>query len=149
MIMQAVSVEPVRRTVTIGRAPEDAFALFTEGISSWWPFASHSIGGEQTVAAVFEQREGGKVFERLADGTEHEWADIVAWEPPSRFVLAWHVNPERHTEVEVRFVPVGGGTRVELEHRGFDRLSEAVAAESRESYSVGWEVVLGKYGAAA
>ena len=149
MTMQAVSVEPVRRNVTVGRSVEEAFALFTEGISTWWPFASHSIGGEDTVAAVFEPHEGGRVYERLADGTQHEWADIVAWDPPNRFLLAWHVNPERRTEVEVRFVAAGTGTRVELEHRGWDRLNEAVAAESRENYAVGWEFVLGKYESAA
>ena len=149
MTMQAVSVEPVRRSVTVGRSVEEAFALFTEGISSWWPFATHSIGGENAVEAIFEHREGGRVYERLADGTEHEWADITAWEPPHRFVLGWHVNPERETEVEVRFVPAGEGTRVELEHRGWERLTESVAATSRRNYDVGWQEVLGKYEAAA
>lgn len=149
MTMQAVSVEPVRRNVTVGRPVEEAFELFTDRISTWWPFATHSVGGENTVAAVFEQSEGGRLYERGADGTEHDWADIVVWEPPSRFVLKWHVNPERETEVEVRFVPAGEGTRVELEHRGWERLSEPVAAESRASYSDGWRVVLGEYVAAA
>ena len=98
---------------------------------------------------MFEQHQGGRVYERLADGTQHEWAEIVVWDPPHRFVLAWHVNPERRTEVEVRFLPAGTGTRVELEHRGWERLSEAVAADSRENYSVGWEFVLGRYESAA
>jgi Activator of Hsp90 ATPase homolog 1-like protein len=149
MTMQAVSVEPVRRSVTVGRSVEEAFALFTDGISTWWPFASHSIGGDETTSAVFEPREGGRVYERLANGAEHDWADIVTWDPPRGFVLAWHVNPERRTEVEVRFLATEGGTRVELEHRGWERLSEDVAAKSRENYSVGWEFVLGKYESAA
>jgi len=41
-----------------------------------------------------------------------------------RFVLAWkpHSRPVPPTEVEVRFVPDGEGTRVELEHRGWERV---------------------------
>jgi hypothetical protein len=36
---------------------------------------------------------------------------------------------ESLTEIEVRFVPVHGGTRVTLEHRGWERLPpDAVAA---------------------
>jgi uncharacterized protein YndB with AHSA1/START domain len=147
MTMQAVSVEPVRRTVTVGRSVEEAFALFTEGISTWWPFPSHSIGGADTVAAVFKP-ESGRLYEVLADGTEHDWADIIEWSPPERFVLAWHPNPERRTEVEVRFIAAGEGTRVELEHRGWERLG-AVAHEARASYVSGWTLILGKYGAAA
>jgi hypothetical protein len=148
MTMQAVSVEPVRRTVSVGRSVEDAFALFTERIATWWPFATHSIGGDDAVEAVFELAAGGRLYERLADGTEHDWAEIAVWEPPTRFVLTWRVNPERRTEVEVRFVAAEGGTRVELEHRGWERLSESVAAQARENYDVGWKAVLDRYAAA-
>ena len=140
MTMQAVAVEPVRRTVTVGRSVEDAFALFTEGISTWWPFPSHSIGGADTVAAVFEP-ERGRLYEVLADGTEHDWADIVEWVPPNRFVLAWHPNPERRTEVEVRFIAAGEGARVELEHRGWERLG-ADGVERRDRNRGGWAGLL-------
>jgi uncharacterized protein YndB with AHSA1/START domain len=56
------------------------------------------------------------------------------------------VNPdaEAATEVEVRFTPDGAGTRVELEHRGWERLG-ATAAESREGYNGGWNEVLARY----
>jgi uncharacterized protein YndB with AHSA1/START domain len=147
MTMQAVSVEPVRRTVTVRRSPEDAFGLFTDGISSWWPFPSHSIGGDDAVAAVFDAA-NGRLFERRADGTEHDWADILEWDPPRRFVLSWHPNPERRTEVEVRFVEVEGGTRLELEHRGWDRLGD-VAQAARANYASGWTLILGLYEDAA
>jgi hypothetical protein len=48
----------------------------------------------------------------------------------------------------VRFVPDGDGSRVELEHRGWERLGEA-AAEAREGYDTGWDTVLGLYASAA
>ena len=58
---------------------------------------------------------------------------MIAWEPPERVVFGWHLGPEWKydpdealaTEVEVRFVVEGPTTtRVELEHRGFERLGE-------------------------
>jgi hypothetical protein len=45
----------------------------------------------------------------------------------------------------VRFTDEGGGvTRVDLEHRGWDRAGEGAEA-MRENYAGGWDVVLGKY----
>jgi uncharacterized protein YndB with AHSA1/START domain len=65
-------------------------------------------------------------------------------------VLAWNIrNAEAEpTEVEIRFLPEGGGTRVELEHRGWERLAEG-GAEKRANYDSGWEFVLAEYGSAA
>jgi uncharacterized protein YndB with AHSA1/START domain len=67
---------------------------------------------------------------------------VLSWEPPRRFVLSWHPGrePETAQEVEVRFVAVPTGTRVELEHRGWQALGEAAAA-TRERYAGGWEHV--------
>jgi hypothetical protein len=70
---------------------------------------------------VFDERVGGRVYERAADGREADWADVIAREPPRRFVLRWRVNPKRApTEIEVRFTAEDGRTRVDLEHRGWD-----------------------------
>ena len=52
---------------------------------------------------------------------------VLVWEPPARVVFAWQVDAEWRydptfiTEVEVRFIGEGSGTRVELEHRYLDR----------------------------
>ena len=134
-------VEAIRKSVTVNVPIEKAFEAFTDGIASWWPHATHSHGGEKA-SAVFEGREGGRVYERREDGTEADWADVVAWEPPSRFVLDWKISA---SEVEVRFTGVGAGvTRVDLEHRGWDRAGEGAEAK-RENYDGGWDVVLGRY----
>jgi hypothetical protein len=53
------------------------------------------------------------------------------------------------TEVEVRFLPDGDGTRVELEHRGWERVG-AESAEVREAYGSpqGWVTTLNVFAAA-
>lgn len=145
MTSQATETEAIRKTVNVALPVEKAFRLFTDGIGTWWPFATHSIGGEAVEAAVFDV-EAKRLYERAADGTEHDWADILAWEPPNRFLLGWRVNPARPgTEVEVRFEPEGTGTRVELEHRGWEKCGPG----ERSSYDGGWEHVLGKFAEAA
>jgi hypothetical protein len=41
-------------------------------------------------------------------------------------------------------VGIRGGTRVELEHRGFERLGN-MARKARRGYPIGWACVLGLY----
>jgi uncharacterized protein YndB with AHSA1/START domain len=145
MTMQATDTEAIRKSVTVPLPVEKAFRLFTDGASSWWPLESHSIGGEDVERVTFDP-EGKRVYERLTDGTEHDWADIDAWEPPNRFLLTWRVNPEKiGTEVEVRFSADGDETRVDLEHRGWEKCEPG----ERASYDGGWDFVLGKYVGAA
>ena len=85
----------------------------------------------------------------MAGGEEHEWATVLVWEPPARFVIDWHVNPTSpSTEVEVRFLPDGEGTRVELEHRGWERYGDE-GADRHASYNSGWDIVLKPFIAAA
>ena len=142
----------IRRSVKVNRSVEDAFALFTDGIATWWPLESHSVGsgreGVTAETAVLEGREGGRLYERMSDSAEASWGTVAAWEPPHRLVISWHVNPTRGapTEVEVRFAADGDGTRVDLEHRGWERLG-AEAEEARSGYASesGWEAVLARY----
>ena len=134
----------VRKSVVVDLPPAGAFELFTDGIHGWWPHASHSIHGDDA-EAVFESRPGGRVYERTADGREADWARVVAWEPPSRFVLEWTVGRDSPpTEVEVRFAAEGAQTRVDLEHRGWERYGDG-ADEAFADYDGGWDVVLGRY----
>ena len=135
----------IRKSLTVAAPIERAFEVFTERIGTWWPLDSHSIGGEKATSAVVEGRVGGGVYEVMDDGATAPWATVLAWEPPHRLVLSWHVNPGvPATEVEVRFSKEGDGTRVELEHRGWDALGEKGVGMS-SGYDEGWELVLGRY----
>jgi uncharacterized protein YndB with AHSA1/START domain len=132
---------PIEKNVTVACTLECAFALFTEKIGSWWPAATHSLYGDELEEIVWEPRVGGEVVEVSSSGSRKRWATVTAWEPPHRLVLAWEVDPERvGTEVEVRFIEITGGTRVELEHRGFENVTAGAAM--RASYDPGWTFVL-------
>jgi uncharacterized protein YndB with AHSA1/START domain len=135
----------IRKSLHVAAPVERAWELFTDRIADWWPTRSHSIHEERVESVVLEGRPGGRMFERTADGEEAHWGEVVAWEPPRRLVISWHVNPERPapTEWEVVFEPEGDGTRVEFEHRGFERYEDAAAASA--GYDTGWDVVLGRF----
>jgi uncharacterized protein YndB with AHSA1/START domain len=142
---ESLVIEVVRKVVTVDCAVEEAFRVFTEDAMSWWPVARHSIH-ETVREIVFEPGEGGEVYEVSTAGEKGHWATVTGWDPPARLVLAWNIleRPGEQTEVEVRFTPEGDGTRVELEHRGWETLAEA-AAEKRADYDTGWGHVLGRY----
>jgi len=75
-------------------------------------------------AVVLQGGVGGRIYERTADGTEHEWGEVTVWQPPARLAYLWYLGRDRAdaTEVEIRFLARGtGATRVEIEHRGWAR----------------------------
>lgn len=139
----------IRKSVTVAAPLDEAFELFTERLASWWPLDTLSIGKERIETVVVDGRAGGRVYERLDDGAEAEWATVTEWEPPHRLALSWHVNQERPapTEIEVHFSEESAGTRVDLEHRGWERYEDAQEASS--DYETGWDLVLGRYVQAA
>jgi uncharacterized protein YndB with AHSA1/START domain len=141
----ALVIEVVLKSVTVDCAIEEAFRIYTVDTMSWWPVATHSIY-ETVSEIVFEPEVGGEVYEISTSGDKGHWATVREWDPPHRLVLAWNIL-ERDaigTEVEIRFLPDGAGTRVEVEHRGWEQLTES-AAEKRDDYDRGWDYVLGKY----
>ena len=151
MSTEAAESAPIKRSVTVDCSVEHAFATFTERIHEWWPLGTHSIDRYETGTAaetvVFQGGAGGQVYERTKAGEELKWADVVAYEPPHRFVLAWRPSREQEgprTEIEVTFAEESGKTRVDLEHRGWEAFG-AEAAEQRQSYSDGWKSVIAAY----
>jgi len=135
----AMQDAPVRKSVTVKAGVEHAFEVFTAGFDRWWP-RSHHIGQAPMKRTVMEGHVGGRCYSEQTDGSECDWGEITAWEPPRRFVMAWKITPQwqyepdlaKSSEVEVTFTPVGNGsTRVDLEHRHFSRAG------------AGWETMRG------
>jgi activator of Hsp90 ATPase-like protein len=139
----ALVIEAVRKTVTVDCVVEEAFRVFTTDANTWWPVESHSIHGSSVREIVFEGHEGGEVYEVSDAGEKGHWATVLTWEPPNRLVLEWNIleREDFPTEVEVRFQPEEERTRVELEHRGWEKIAEEAPAK-RESYDTGWDRVL-------
>jgi uncharacterized protein YndB with AHSA1/START domain len=144
--------------VAVRADPEHAFDLFTEHMGTWWPLEAYSRAVSefvdediQVVRLEFQARMGGSIFEHVSDGRILPWAEVTAWDPPHRVVMAWrpHAMPEPPTEVEVTFTAQEGGTLVELEHRGWERLSEGFRQGLYEVYARGWITTLGCFGTAA
>jgi uncharacterized protein YndB with AHSA1/START domain len=146
-VRESLVIEAVRKTITVDCVVEEAFRVFTTDATTWWPGDSHSIHGSAVNEIVFEGHEGGEVYEVTASGEKGHWATVVTWDPPSRLVLAWNILEREPiaTEVDVRFIPEGDATRVELEHRGWERIAEDARAK-RETYDHGWGKVLAVYG---
>ena len=141
--MTTTTIEPIRLTITVACDAQTAFDTFTQRMGDWWPLRTHSIAEADAVGVEFEGRAGGVVWELTRDGQRHKWADVVVWDPPSRLVMAWKPNyrPVEPTEVELRFEQAEQGTKVELEHRGWERLGPEAAA-GRAAYEAGWPVCL-------
>jgi uncharacterized protein YndB with AHSA1/START domain len=149
---------PVRKSISVRASAERAFEVFTAGMDSWWP-RSHHIGKAPMKRTIVEGRVGGRCYSEQTDGTECDWAKIVAWEPPRRLVMAWTINSQwqyepdlsKASEVEVCFTPqADGSTRVDLKHRHFDRVGAGwenmrASVDSDE----GWGGLLKLYMAAA
>ncbi|MGD0834015.1 MAG: SRPBCC family protein [Candidatus Dormibacteria bacterium] len=118
----------VRASITVEVPIARAFSVFTEGIGTWWP-DDHQMR-EGVVAMGFEPRVGGRVYDRVADGSESRWGRVLVYEPPSRVVFSWDLTSrwqietdlDRTSEVEVTFTAEGPSrTHVVLEHSKLDR----------------------------
>jgi uncharacterized protein YndB with AHSA1/START domain len=146
----------IHRAIVVEVPIERAFRVFTEDFDRVKP-REHNILGVDIAETVFEPRVGGRVYDRGIDGSEFQWARVLAFEPPNRLVFSWDISPhwqlesdlDKTSEVEVRFIAESAErTRVELEHRNLDRhgdgwegMRDAVAGDG------GWPVYLGRFGA--
>jgi uncharacterized protein YndB with AHSA1/START domain len=144
----------IQTDVVVEAPVERAFRVFVEEFDKIKP-PDHNLLEADIAESVFEPRAGGRVYDRGVDGSECQWARVLAYEPPERIVFTWDISPQwqietdhsRTSEVEVRFVSEGEErTRVELEHRHLDRhgdgwegLREAVGSDQ------GWPVYLARF----
>jgi hypothetical protein len=140
------STEGVTATVEVPVDPATAFEIFTEEIGRWWrPGPINWYDSTRAVDIRFEPGVGGRWLEVYDDeaGDVLEIGTVTVWEPGTRLALLYRDGGHElnGTEVEVRFEPVEGGTRVTLEHRGWDILPPDVARRAPAPRSVpvpGW-----------
>lgn len=108
----------------IAAPPQRVFTAFTEDISAWWqPNTLFRFSKGRPGTLSFEPGEHGRLVERKPGGAEFVVGEVLIWEPPHRLALTWNqesFEPGQETELRVRFDEVGGGTRVTVEHFGWD-----------------------------
>ena len=144
----------VRHAVVVDAPIDKAFLVFTEGFGRFKP-PEHNLLGVEIAETVFEPRVGGHLYDRGIDGSECRWARVLAYEPPHRVVFSWDIgptwrlemDPDRTSEVEVRFVAEGADrTRVTLEHRHLDRHGEGwEGLGAGVDSDQGWPLYLERY----
>ncbi|MEQ1615223.1 MAG: SRPBCC domain-containing protein [Hyphomicrobiaceae bacterium] len=145
--MSVVELGPVVKSIEVRRTPEEAFRLFTQEISAWWPMKKHSrakdAAGEITVRVDFEQHVGGRIYETLNTGEQREWGEVIALEPGKRVQFSFSMGRPRDKsgEVEVRFEPLGRDTcLVTLVHTHWERFGNEAEA-MRRGFANGWDAV--------
>jgi uncharacterized protein YndB with AHSA1/START domain len=137
--------EPLEISFEVACSPEHAFDVWATRTSLWWP-SSHSRSGQPGLTVMFEPHVGGRVFERAPDGAEHDWGEVLAWEPPRRLSYLWHIYGDRRdaTEVEITFSAGTSATTVRIVHRGWERLG-ATGPDLRERNLTNWATLLPHY----
>jgi uncharacterized protein YndB with AHSA1/START domain len=147
---RTISIAPVHKSVVVQASPAKAFAVFTAQINRWWP-KSHGIGAAPIRESFIEPFVGGRWYTTCEDGTEVIVGHVRIWQPAERVVVSWEISadwkPDARvafaSEVEVRFLAEPDGrTRVELEHRNFERMGAAAGETMRKGVDGGWPGLL-------
>jgi uncharacterized protein YndB with AHSA1/START domain len=146
-VSQRIAPAAIRKTIEVRAPAERAFEVFATRMGEWW-HKEHSIArGTTQMDVVIEPRAGGRWYEVGADGSEHHWGQVLAYEPPHRLLLCWQLtrefqyDPQFETTVEVRFEEHDGATLVAFEHRDLERMG-ADAVELLEGMDGGWGMLL-------
>ncbi len=150
---RTIEIAPVRKSVVVEASPPQAFAVFTSGINRWWP-KGHGIGATPLTESVIEPFVGGRWYTRHEDGSDVVIGHVRVWQPAERLIVSWEISadwkpdprPSVSSEVEVRFTAEPGGrTRVDLEHRNFERMGAAAGEKMRKDVEGGWPSLLDLY----
>jgi uncharacterized protein YndB with AHSA1/START domain len=130
----------IRKSIKVNCSPETTFRVFCEEMSEWW---TGGFGGKDT-KLFLEGKVGGRFYERRPDGTEYQIGLVTAYQPPSLVAFTWRAPSwDVDTQVEIRFAAEDAGTRIDLEHSGWER--DAKTRDARNSYDGGWVTVLGHF----
>jgi uncharacterized protein YndB with AHSA1/START domain len=138
-------VDPLKLEFSVACSPEHAFDIWANKTSLWWP-ADHSVSADPELVVTIEPRSGGRIFERTSEGAEHDWGEVVVWEPPRRLAYLWHIGRDRGyaTNVEITFTGDAGATTVTIVHSGWDRLGDE-ASEMKRRNDLGWSSLIPHY----
>jgi len=108
----------LRRSLTTRLTPSEAWALFCDDLSIWWPVARVSLsaqsGGALPQIVTLDARPGGHLQEVLFDGSRGIWATVITARAPGYLQLDWRLETVGGSVVTVVFTPQDGGSRLTL-----------------------------------
>ena len=141
----------MRKSVVVAATPAQAFEVFTTRVDRWWP-KTHGIGTGLVRESVIEPFVGGRWYASYDNDLQVTTGHVLVWEPGSRLVVTWEIDdqwkpdarPQFTSEVEVRFIAEGASTRVEVEHRNFERMGPG-GEKMRNDVDGGWPGLLQLY----
>lgn len=86
---------------------------------------------------VLEEWAGGRWFRDRGEGIQHLWGHLQVIKPPSLIELSgpMFMSYPALNHVEVKLVPVAGGTTLTLRHRAIGMIDP----EHRKNISTGWQ----------
>lgn len=94
----------------------------------------------------FEPKLGGRFTEpwKTPDGAMRTTrAQVTAYHPPEGFVMVWADEDWTFdTVVSVSLEEVEGGTRISIEHQGWEKAPEAERADLLGEHEIGWTLHL-------
>jgi hypothetical protein len=152
-VNRTIQIAPVRKSIFVTATPDLAFEVFTAGIDRWWP-KTHGIGKTALRESIIEPFVGGRWYTRHEDGEEAVIGHVRIWKPAEQFVVSWEISadwkPDSRvafaSEVDVRFTALAiGSTRVDLEHRNFERMPVPGGEKMRGEVDGGWAGILDLY----
>jgi len=136
-------IEPIRLSTRVRKGIEETFELFALNMTAWWPLDRFSFAVDRALEVHMEPFEGGRFYEQYRDGEEHQIGEVLRWDPPLGLTFTWrHKDWAAPTEIDVRLTAEDATvTRVEIEHRSWERLGSA-GIQMRDEYLNGWPTVI-------
>jgi uncharacterized protein YndB with AHSA1/START domain len=142
--------------IRVPTTPERAFRVFTGEVGRWWrPNRLFQFVIDKQGVLAFEPGPSGRLVEAYEDGSSFEIGRITDWQPPGLLAFTWRqatFSGDQQTHVRVRFEAVENGTRVTVEHIGWDSVPQEHAARHgfplgvfQQRHAEWWQALLGSY----
>lgn len=148
------SPKTIEQIFTVPVSIDQAFKIFTAKLDSWWP-KEYTWAGEVLETIKIESKKNGRCFERGPHDFELDWGRVIVWEPPTKIIFTWQIdpnrvpvpNPEKVSEVEVLFEQKNKEiTQIKFKHRKLDNHGEeATAYRDALNSPQGWPYILNKF----
>lgn len=144
-------LEPLSYRIEVACDQKKAFEIFLSDMPSWWPLEKRSMSlyqaGAPAKALTVEAKQGGRIVEHAADGVDHHWGTITAYDPHDYIAMDFHMGlpSDKAGLVELKFVPLSGGkTMVELIHSKWENYGD-MAEQMFGGYGSSWHMLFGEH----